>query len=206
MKKHILFSILLLAAYLPSSIWAAQLIGVKMPDELTVGSAKLLLNGMGIRKKEIALGLGVNVYVAGLYVTKKSQDPTELLNLPMPKQVHMVFTHSVGKDSLKGAWDESFKKNCTEESKCNSQQALLAKFEATLVDVENGDTMDYIFEKDAIRLLINGKVRGETSLKTSLGGESLGSEFEKTLLKAWLGEAPNADLKKGLLGLSASNG
>ena len=39
--------------------------GVQMPDEVTVDSQKLVLNGMGMRKKWL-----ISVYMAGLYLKK----------------------------------------------------------------------------------------------------------------------------------------
>ena len=55
---------------------AAQLQGVQMPDQVQVEGKTLVLNGMGIRKATI---FHVKVYIAGLYMEKKSADPKAIL-------------------------------------------------------------------------------------------------------------------------------
>ena len=56
--------------------------GVNMPDQVTVESAKLVLNGMGAREATV---FNVNVYVAGLYLLKRSNDGDKICAAEEPK-------------------------------------------------------------------------------------------------------------------------
>jgi hypothetical protein len=169
---------------------AAQIIGVKMDDHAKVGNSSLTLNGLGVRKFSVVLGITVNVYVAGLYVEKPSKDAGEILNAPGPKLLRMHFTHEISKESFRKAWSESFEKNCPSGPACEAQKAQLKQLNDLMVDVNEDDIMDCVFLKDKTQITVRGKLLGEIA----------GAEFEKTLLKAWIGEPPNPELKAGLLG------
>ena len=71
--KFIRFGIcaLALVALLGSNASAAEISGVKLPDQVTVVGKSLKLNGAGLRQATI---LKVNVYAAGLYLEKPSGD------------------------------------------------------------------------------------------------------------------------------------
>lgn len=59
---------------------AASVAGVTLPDTATVGSTRLVLNGLGLRTKFV-----LKVYVAGLYLPQKSSDAaTPSLNQTNP--------------------------------------------------------------------------------------------------------------------------
>jgi|SRR6478609_7690395 len=69
--------------------------GVSMPDEVTVEGAKLVLNGMGLREATV---FNVNVYVAGLYLLKKSSDGEKIAAAEEPKQIRIQFVRNVSKN------------------------------------------------------------------------------------------------------------
>jgi len=52
---------------------AGELAGVTFPDQISVDSRTLLLNGMGLREATI---LKVDVYVAALYLERNRPTPT----------------------------------------------------------------------------------------------------------------------------------
>jgi hypothetical protein len=73
MLKHLLTIVSALAApvALAAPAFGAQCLEVNVPDSAKAGAADLVLNGLGIRK---ATFLNVKVYVAGLYLSEKSND------------------------------------------------------------------------------------------------------------------------------------
>ena len=85
--------------------------GVNLPDTVTVDSATLLLNGMGVRIKSVAF-IKVKIYVAGLYLPAKSADPTAILAAEEPRQLVMHFLYKeVEAEKLAEAWREGFANN-----------------------------------------------------------------------------------------------
>lgn len=55
--------------------------GVSFPDQVQIEGSTLALSGLGLRQ---ATMLKVNVYVAALYVTKTSSDPTRFWKRTRP--------------------------------------------------------------------------------------------------------------------------
>ena len=170
------------------SAHAATVIGVKFPDQVEVSGKILNLNGLGVRKKSIVMGITVNVYVAGLYIEKTSQAADEIITSSDPKKLSMIFTHGVDKDALKSAWKENFSKNC--ETKCEALQSQLTKLLDVMGNVEDKDSMDYIFSKDSVEIVLKGKSKVTIT----------SADFSKVLLRTWLVNPPNDELRDGLLG------
>jgi hypothetical protein len=75
-------AVLVLASML--NLHAASLAGVTLPDTAQVGGTTLVLNGLGLRTKFV-----VKVYVAGLYLDKKSADADAIIKADAPKQIVM---------------------------------------------------------------------------------------------------------------------
>jgi len=105
--KRALALVLLLIAPLA---WAAEVAGVKFDDRMRLGSADLVLNGAGLRKR-----LFIQVYAIGLYVGEKKPSAAEAIALPGPKRVaiHMLrdvdaatFTEALA-DGMRANHDEA---------------------------------------------------------------------------------------------------
>jgi Chalcone isomerase-like len=156
-----------------------------MPDTVQVGSTTLVLNGLGLRTKYF-----VKVYVAGLYLEQKSSDANAILKADATKRIVMHFVHSVSKNQIADAFDESFSENAPDAR--TSQKADVERFFSALEPLKNGDemTLTYVPGTGTI-LMVNGKE------KLTIAG----SAFGQMLFSVWLGpKPPNAGLKKGILG------
>ena len=169
---------------------AAQLAGVSLPDDATVGDKHLVLNGLGLREATVLM---VDVYVAGLYVASKTTDPAAILAPSAPKQIVMKFVRSVGKEKLVEAWTEGFGKNG--KDKAAAVAPGLAQLNAAMTDVKKGDVLALTF--------LPGK--GTTvSVKGHDAATIAGDDFAGVLFSIWLGpDPPNVGLREGLLGRSA---
>src|SRR5215831_14666198 len=97
---------------------AAERAGVNMPDTLTVDGKTLVLNGMGIRQATI---FNINVYVLGLYVEQKSQNPEELIRSEQTKRLDLVLLRDVEHDEIVDAWRKGFKANGADMAKLKSR-------------------------------------------------------------------------------------
>lgn len=165
---------------------AASLAGVTLPDSVQVGGKTLVLNGMGLRTKFI-----VKVYVAGLYLDQKSSDANAILKSDSPKQLVMHFVRGVSKNQMTDAFEESFKNNSPDAAK--EMKADIDQFLNAIEPVKEGQEMVLTY------------VPGTGTTVSIAGKEKLtiaNPAFATLLFSVWLGpKPPNADLKKGILGL-----
>src|SRR5215469_11293643 len=90
---------------------ASECKGVSFPDQMQVDGATLTLNGLGLRQ---ATMFKVNVYVAALYVTRKSSDAGVLL-ANAPAELILRFVRDVGASDIAKSWNEGFEKNAKAE-------------------------------------------------------------------------------------------
>lgn len=177
--------ILFAALFTAGSGQAGELAGVVLPDQIAVGEHKLVLNGMGLRKKAI-----FKVYVGALYLMAKSSDPQAILAADAPRRMVMRFLRDVGKDRLVEAWKEGFAANVP--SPTGSLSRDMERFLGFWEEVREG--------QEVVMTYIPGQ--GTT---VAFGGKEVGTiegkAFADALLAVWLGpKPPSADLKAGLLG------
>ncbi|MCH9648625.1 MAG: chalcone isomerase family protein [Deltaproteobacteria bacterium] len=178
----VLASILTLVLAFP--LVAAENAGVSMSDTVVVGSEKLILNGMGLRKKAI-----FKVYVAGLYLEEKQSDPAAILAADEKRSLIMHFVRNVGADSICGGWDDGLENNTAGASaEVKKQFATLCTW---MEDVSDGDRLVFTY--------VPGEGT-EVTVKESSKGKLEGKAFADALFACWLGSSPpSADFKKGLL-------
>jgi hypothetical protein len=179
------FLVALAVLLLSVPVFAGEMAGVTMPDSVDVNGTKLVLNGMGLRKKAI-----FKVYVGALYVAAKSNDAQTLISADTPRRMVMHFVRDVGKDKIVEGWREGF----TNNSPANAQalQPKLDEFAALWQDMANGD--------EAVMTYVQG-----TGLKLEIRGKELGvvqsKQFADAVLACWIGpNPPTEELKVGLLG------
>jgi hypothetical protein len=167
-----------------SSLYAASLAGVTLPDTVQVGTTTLNLNGLGLRTKFV-----VKVYVAGLYLEQKSSDPGAIIKADAPKRIVMQFLHGASKKQMADAFDESFNDNSPEAKK--TMKADIDRLLDALESVKEGDQMVFTYVPGTgTTLSINGKD------KVTVAGPAFG----QVLFSVWFGpKPPNADMKKGML-------
>jgi len=182
-----LIALFLLA--LCTQAFALELEGVTLGDKALVGNATLQLNGSGVRTK-----LFFKVYVGALYLGEKKRTAAAVLDDAGAKRVAMHMLRSLGSEKLLEAFDKGMAANNTPAA-LSAMDARIREFSAifrTTTEVEKGDviTLDYV-PGEGTRISINGAEKGRVA----------GTEFNRALLKIWLGDDPvSEDLKKGLLG------
>jgi hypothetical protein len=169
---------------LPCSLDARDLAGVTMPDTIMVDGKPLVLNGLGLRKK-----LGVEVYVAGLYLDSPSVDAAAIITADRPKAVRIQFVRDVSKGKLADAFKDALDANAKE--KATAQKSNIKTFLGMLTDMKADDVVTYAYAPG----------KGTTA---SVGEKQLGTiegkDFADVLFSAWLGpKPPTEDLKQGML-------
>jgi hypothetical protein len=179
-----LTSLLLLALAGPAH--ARDCEGVSMPEQVSVDGSKLILNGMGVREATV---FNVNVYVAGLYLLKRSSDGERISQADELKQMRLAFVRAVSRSDMAEAIQKGFERAAGGDYA--KLKARVERFTRALPEFKEGDRMSLTY-------------RPGSGLELNAGGKSTrieGADFARALFLIWLGpNPPNAGLKRGLLG------
>lgn len=186
--RSLIISSVLIAVVLAVPAQAAKVAGVELDDsvQISTDTPKLVLNGAGIRKK-----LFIKVYVGALYLQNKATSVDAVLNQTGANRVLMHFLYKVSQEKLAEGWEEGFSGNSS-ASEMEKLEARLSDFNRLIVDTNKGDVilLDYLPGKGT-RVTVNGQAKGAIP----------GADFNKALLKVWLGNSPaDSKLKKAMLG------
>ena len=170
---------------------AAEVEGVKLADKIRMSDTgpELVLNGAGVRTRVF-----FKVYVGALYLQKKTGAADAVLADAGPKRVAMHMMRDLAADQLFSALEEGLKKNHAPEqlAKLEPQVKQLGAIFSAVKAAKTGDVflLDYV-PGAGTRVTVNGEGRGTVP----------GEEFNRALLRVWLGEEPaDAALKKAMLG------
>lgn len=180
-----LFALLVSLVFVSSS-FAATKAGVTFKDAIKLKKHKLVLNGLGIREATL---FNVDVYVAGIYLKKKTKNADAIINSKSPKLLKMQFVRDVTSDQMNEAWDKSMLK----AAQAGKFTKDLDRLKKSVSDLKKGDRMAFAFGKGKTYLLLNEKKKAVFK----------NPRFAKALLNVWFGaNPPNEGLKKGMLGLN----
>jgi Chalcone isomerase-like len=180
---------IVLLLFLAAPVRAGELAGVRLPDEATVEGKTLALNGMGLRE---ATMLKVDVYVAGLYLERKSSDADEIITSEQTKRIVMKFVRAVGRKDLVKAWTEGFEKNTGTEKDRGALKTRFDTLNTWMTDMTRDGVMSFTyFPGTGVIVEVQGQTKGTLP----------GADFARVLWSIWLGpNPPNPGLKEGLLG------
>lgn len=185
MKKCLIIALLLIFG-LSSS--AKEIGGKKLPDNLTINNANLILNGAGVIKKFF-----FKVYAIGLYLDKKSKDPKQILSDDKTMAIRMHFIRDgINRDKIVDAWQDGFEKNSKQlQDKLKSRFDKFCSFFSDEVKENDIFQFEYL-PGTGTKILINGQQKGIIE----------GNDFKKMLFGIWLGEDPrDDDVKDEMLGI-----
>jgi len=167
---------------------AATVEGVTMPDARMVGGTQLVLNGMGLRTYSF---LNVRIYVAGLYLERRSHSADSILRSPETKLLYVRFLRDVDAEKAQDSWRTGFANNCQPPA-CVVSQADVERFIAHVPAVRRGDESVLLFTSRGAVVTFNGRPMGDIN----------DPHFAYALLRTFLGPAPASEnLKRALLGL-----
>jgi hypothetical protein len=165
---------------------AAELDGVSMPDARIVDGMPMRLNGIGLRTFSV---LGIHIYVAGLYLERRSDNPDAILHSPERKLLDIRFLRDVDADDARKAWRDGFEQNC--KAPCYLDPRDVQRFLAAVPAVSKGDESTLLFTTRGVNVTLNGRPMGEIA----------DPHFAEMMLATFIGpEPPTPRLKRGLLG------
>ncbi|MEY4730609.1 MAG: hypothetical protein RL020_1767 [Pseudomonadota bacterium] len=187
--KKIILSLLVLGLFVSAQVFAMEVSGTSVPDKATVEGTELLLNGAGMRSKFM-----FKVYVASLYLAGKKTSAEEVLADTGAKRMQLNIRRELSAEQLLEALNEGLKANNT--------AAELAPLEARMKDFDN--ILTSVGKASPGNVIVLDFIPG-TGTRVQLNGQTKGTiageDFNKALLKIWLGpEAVQGSLKKALLG------
>jgi len=163
--------------------------GVKYENTLSLGNARLQLNGAGIRYKF------VKVYTAGLYLGAKASTTEAVLGATGARRMHIVMLREIDSNELGKLFTRGMEQNSTREEfgKLIPGTIKMGEIFAARKKLAAGESfsIDYV-PGIGVTILVNGKATADPIKEP---------EFFNGLMKIWLGKSPaDAQLKEALLG------
>ncbi|HKQ30838.1 MAG TPA: chalcone isomerase family protein [Burkholderiales bacterium] len=183
--RTVTIAIALLLTAIPASAVVVE--DVTVPDSITFADQTLVLNGAGVRKRFF-----VKVYVGALYLPTKESNAETAIAASGAKSVRLHFLHGeLEARKLVDAWTDGFKNNHS-KTEYDALRPRIERFNAMFRTVKRGETV-------FVDLLANGDTA--VAINNERRGEVNGVDFQKALLKIWLGQKPaDEDLKRAMLG------
>lgn len=183
------FACLVFALSLGAPALAAEVAGVTLADNVSVGGQALVLNGAGINMK-----LFFKIYVGSLYLPQKVGDLAGVLARG-PRRIQMNLLRDLTSDQLVGALVGGLSANNSPaemaEVKAETDELVRILTEFKDVDVKAKDVLTLDFIDGGTKVALNGEARGAIP----------GAAFNRALTRIWLGDKPaHRALKKAMLG------
>jgi hypothetical protein len=173
-------------AVIPASR-AAELDGVSMPNTQVVDGERLLLNGIGLRTYSI---LRIHIYVAGLYLQNRSDNPQTIMRSRGMKLLQIRFLRNVTAEEARASWRNGFENNC--RAPCYLSPNDVQRFLAAIPAFHDGDQSRLIFTSRGVDIWIDGHLVGRIA----------DPHFAEVILSTFIGSVPpTQQLKRQLLGV-----
>ena len=189
--QRLLFSAVVGCVVHPAAANAAEVEGVKLPDKVRIsdGGPELVLNGAGVRTRAF-----FKVYVGALYLVQKAGNAQAVLADAGPTRVAMHMLRDLSAEQLFSALSDGLRNNHAPEqfAKLEPQIKQLGGIFEAVKTAKTGDAflLDYL-PGTGTRVTVNGEAKGVIP----------GDEFNRALLRIWLGDQPaDGALKKAMLG------
>lgn len=180
----------LMTLMLSAPVLAKEIKGYKFEDKVKVGDKELVLNGVGLRQV-VRYGLTFDVYVAGLYVEKKSTDSEALIKNEEVKYLKSYYLREVDVKDQRDPWRESMAKNCY--ANCTESKKKILKLLSVMKRTKEGGAYDFTFYPDRVEFFMESP---HGNVKEVFNDP----DFAKDVLAVFIGKVPpTAELKKGLM-------
>ena len=190
--KSMAYVCALCVSLIANTALALEVEGVQVSDSVTVTGTRtrLTLNGVGLRTKFLS-----KLYVAALYLPQLVNNADAVLKQNGPNRITLfIVKDKMTRQEFAEEFKIGFSKNQTEQE-FTALKPQIAKFTNLFSTVAKDDVilLEYT-PQTGTRVYINGDLKGTMP----------GKEFNRSLLKCWLGsDAIDKSLRKALL--SAGN-
>ncbi|MBP9685522.1 MAG: chalcone isomerase family protein [Rhodoferax sp.] len=191
MNLKLALAVVVSALALNAMAASVEVDGIQVEDTATVAGTQLTLNGVGTRHKG-----SLKMYVAALYLEKKTSNTAEVFNQSGPKRLSLTMVRNVEAGELGRLF--------THQIIANSDKAIILRLAPQLrrmgemfaqqkkVLIEDSIMIDWVPGTGTV-ITIQDKMQIEPFKEP---------EFYKAMLSIWLGNSPaEKPLKNALLGL-----
>ena len=187
--KKALTTLTLLAVLIGTTDAQTKIFGVTLSPKIAPAKTELILNGGGVRTKYF-----IKVYVAGLYLQKKSDNAKEIVETDKPMSVRLyIISNLMTSANMATAIREGFDKSLNGKIEPFKKEIdmICAVFQSEPVKV--GDLFEiYYVPGTGVMCNKNGK---------DFNVKIVGVPFKKALFGIWFSENPvDENLKSGMLG------
>lgn len=185
MKK---VGVFLSAALLSSSLQAAEVAGVQVPDTFKTENAKeLQLNGAGVREKWL-----MDLYVGALYLKQHENDAVKIIKDEDEMAIRLEMVSSlVTSEKMSSATLEGFE-NATHGNTAPLKTEIDAFLATFKEPIKKGDIFEMVYVPGE-----GVKIYKNSELKNTVAGEA----FKQALFGIWLSDKPaQKSLKEEMLG------
>lgn len=185
MKRSVAIFILALLA-VPTH--ARDIDGAVVPETRTLADSAtpLVLNGAGLRTRYL-----VKVYIVALYTPQHMTTAEQVLDSREPRVIAITMRRDTDSEKIASAFLSSIIRNHT-PAELKTLQDRNRQFELMMPELKRNDVLRLEFPP-------NGETR--VVRNDQLLGTLAGADFQRALLKIWLGSVPvDAGLKRALLG------
>lgn len=185
-KRLLLAMVYLFSANFLAAAPSATLANESLPAEIKAGETRLVLNGSGARTKAF-----MELYNAGLYLTKSSNNPKEIIAADEPMAIRIKITSGwVSQNNLVESLEDGF----TNSTGGNTREMRkeIDQFRACFQeDISKGDVFDMLYlPGKGVVVSKNGKYKGTV----------VGTKFKQALFGIWLSDKPaDTALKQALI-------
>ncbi len=186
MIRQLLMAVIVLFAF-GTLAQAAKVEGVDVPETMTLGNTKLVLNGAGARKKKLG-PISKNVYVAGLYLKDKDRNSKRIIDADetMVLRIKIVTSLITSKKFTDHARD-GFKES-TGGNTAPIQKEIEAFLSAFADEIRDDDLFEIAYKKGVgIQVFKNGSRESKITVP--------GMAIKSALFGIWLGERSEDNLK-----------
>jgi len=143
----------------------------------------------GVTMEDSVTQDGHALTLKGLYVPTKSDQAKTLINTDQPWRLKLSFVRSVDKGDMVSAWKDGFGENA--KAQLPALKDRIETLNGAMEDLKEGNTLIFSYTPGkGTNVEINGK--SSTIIE--------GADFASALLSIWLGNPPNKEIKRGLLG------
>ncbi len=193
MVNRIVLAVVVLLMTAPYAGATVEVCGEQFPEKVTVNGEKLVLNGAGLREKYF---IGVDVYVAGLYLKERTTDAEEIINADETMMLKIkIVSGLVSSEKFKEATMVGFEAS-TDGNTAPIQEEITLFMRAFADEINKGDVFDIQYVPDqGIFVFKNDRPKPEVIVE--------GLSVKKALFGIWLCDREEKHLQvlaEGLLG------
>lgn len=183
MKKIMVVLMLVMSVF----TFGAKVAGVEVAETIEKNGKKLMLNGVGVRKKAI-----LSLYVGSLYVEEKTTDENVIIEGEGAMSIRLdIVSGLISNSAMREAVEEGFEASTTPEELEVLQDRIDGFVGVFEEEITKGDyfTFDYVDD-------VGVEAYKNEKLLTTVEGK----DFKEALYGIWLGDKPaDKNLKKGML-------